>query len=519
MRLDYQVMEHWPPLAWLATCEGTRVHVRHGRDVEVRDHWFGEVAWDGPFDDAAFDQTDIVAGSGGRVRGDEIVFAPAGSTLDRLQFWRSDDRVLVSNSLACLLASADLDVDPWYRQSFEDFKSVTKGIRRVKESLATSGGHVRLCYFDNLVWDGARIEKRDKPCRERSFPDFETYREFLVSSMAALTENLSDSGRAHPFRSLAMLSSGYDSSTVAVLAHGAGCREVLSFATARNGDDDRGEGVAAALGLTMHVVERDAWRVRDFAEVPFIASNGLGEEVHVSGAEHLLAGRVLFTGHHGDKVWGKDTKALGPDMVRDNMCGLALSEYRLWAGFLTCPVAFWGVRQIEQLHALSNSPEMRPWDIPGKYSRPICRRIVEEAGVERETFGVAKRAVSTLMWKSSQEQLLSPESLADYSAWFHANAASGRRGLLSPRWEARLDNGWDSIRRRVREGLKGVGIDVRKVPVVHRLATPRRGVLFKVQFPWAVTRAKLRYQDAVEGPEQVASRATPAPRPLRRRAP
>jgi hypothetical protein len=32
----------------------------------------------------------------------------------------------------------------------------------------------------------------------------------------------------------------------------------------------------------------------------------------------------------------------------------------------------------------------KPWDIGGAYSRPLCRRLVEEASVPREIFGVSK---------------------------------------------------------------------------------------------------------------------------------
>jgi hypothetical protein len=477
--------------------------------VEVRDQWFGEIAWPGALADAGFDQTDIVAGSGGRVRGDQIVFVPASSTVDRLQFWRSDDRVLVSNSLVCLLVSANLEVDPCHHRYFEDFQSVIRGLRRVKETLETTGGDVHLCYFDNLAWDGAHIEKRDKPCAERCFPDFESYRQFLVSSMEALTENLSSSSRAHPFRALGTLSSGYDSSTAAVLAHGAGCSEVISFGRASGGHDDRGAGVAAALGLTVHVVERAAWRRRPFAEVPFIAANARGEDVQYTAAEHLLGGRVLFTGYHGDKAWAKDTEAPGPDIVRGDMSGLSLSEFRLWAGFLNCPIPFWGVRQVEQIHAISNAAEMRPWDVPGDYSRPICRRIVEEAGVERETFGQVKRAATTMLWGYPQEPPLSSESRTDYAAWFRTNAASCPRPWpLTAGLEARLDSGFDVLRRRVTVGLKGVGVDISKIRVVRRLAAPRKGPLSRHLFPWALERARMRYHIGVEEPTAGGSRGS-----------
>ena len=111
MRLEYRPEATWPVQSWLAECFEDRVVVRHGGRVETRAEWFCEAVWDGPFEDGDFDRTDIVAGSGGRLRGGGVTFVPAGSTTDRLQSvalppgtGALPGRTLVSNSLACLLA-------------------------------------------------------------------------------------------------------------------------------------------------------------------------------------------------------------------------------------------------------------------------------------------------------------------------------------------------------------------------------------------------------------------------------
>jgi hypothetical protein len=98
---------------------------------------------------------------------------------------------------------------------------------------------------------------------------------------------------------------------------------------------------------------------------------------------------------------------------------LSLTEYRLHAGFIHCPLTFWGVKQIRDLHELSNSAEMRPWDVPGGYSRPICRRIAEEAGVPRQAFGVSKRAASQQAFASWE--FLTDTSMRDYLRWMRRN--------------------------------------------------------------------------------------------------
>ena len=56
-------------------------------------------------------------------------------------------------------------------------------------------------------------------------------------------------------------------------------------------------------------------------------------------------------------------------------------------------------------------------DIPGNYSRPICRRIVEEAVVNRNYFGIKNKAVSVLL--GSNEDTISPFLRESITAWLH----------------------------------------------------------------------------------------------------
>src|SRR5690606_41261165 len=124
MRLEYVPVPEWPALAWLARCEpsGSTVTVFHGSRVETGDEWFCEAAWDGDYQAGGFDQTDIVAGSGGRLRGGELVFVSSGSTVDRLNALEREGETLVSNSLACLVASADAALSPSYTQYWRTFR-------------------------------------------------------------------------------------------------------------------------------------------------------------------------------------------------------------------------------------------------------------------------------------------------------------------------------------------------------------------------------------------------------------
>ena len=148
-------------------------------------------------------------------------------------------------------------------------------------------------------------------------------------------------------------------------------------------------------------------------------------------AERHLKGAVLLTGFHGDKIWGKYTKHLGPDLARCDQSGLSLTEFRLHAGFIQCPVPSMGVRQIGDVNRLNRSAALARWDVPGEYSRPICRRNVEEAGIPRAAFGMRRKAASVLFFNSSS--FLTPAALAEYLPWLQANVCRGSSVPLLPR--------------------------------------------------------------------------------------
>ena len=140
LRLEYVPVADWPCLAWLAeTRPGIDVvTVFHGPRVEARPGWFCEATWAGPYDEGGFDRTDIVAGSGGRVREGRVTFVSAGNTVDRLHSIETAGVVRVSNSLACLMAAAGARVDPASSRYFWVFRTIVGGIARYRRRLDPS---------------------------------------------------------------------------------------------------------------------------------------------------------------------------------------------------------------------------------------------------------------------------------------------------------------------------------------------------------------------------------------------
>lgn len=505
MRFSYTRVDRWPPLAWLATCRpgSSTIEVAHGSLVEIHPEWFGEAVWDGPYEDAEFDRTDLVFGSAARLRGRAATFVSSASTVDRLHSLETAASIWISNSLACLLAGANADVDPGYPRYFQDFETIIHGIDRYQRTIDSSAGPVRLTYYRNLQWSGDRLAEVAKPFVTRDFGTFAAYRDFVEHSLIELARNMKAEARQHPYEMLATASSGYDSLTGAALARRAGLRQTLSFSHARDSRDDSGAAAARILGLDPLVIDSMEWRKLDLPEVPFLASDAKGEDVYYAAAADLLRGRLLLTGYSGSRVWAKGT-APSENLERSDQSGLSLCEFRLWAGFVHCPVPFIGGRQTLDLRRISHSPEMTPWDVSGEYSRPICRRVLEEAGVHRHLFGMQKKAASILLF--NRRSFLSTGSVADYIAWLDAHRAQingGRRPLAGIARSVantaivgarRTVGGLQQVARSASE-LVPLNVLVR-LGKSHRLSTfANYEPAFRHHvFPWALGRARDRYR-------------------------
>jgi hypothetical protein len=397
----FRAIGQWPSLAWLAICREAdpTIEVLHGAGVEVTADWFCEAVWAGAFADGNFDEMDLVFGSGGRMRPGSVTFVTSGTTVDRLHSLELRECTLVSNSLVCLLWFCSGQVDLEYTTHIVDLDSILHGIEGYKSTLATSAGSVRLTYFDNLAWDGSRLSVTKKRIPRRDFSDFAKYRQFVDESLRLITENMAATRRRRQFSLISSMSSGYDSATTSALALPHGLKDVFSFTTARGGDSDSGIRVAEALGINLRLIDRDAWRAHRLPEIPFIATQASGGDVFFRGVDEYLSNRVLLTGFHGDKVWGTKEWKGANVLARGDCSGSGLSEYRLSKGFFHVPLPFFAATQSTDIVKVSQLPEMDPWRLSNDYDRPICRRILEEAGVPRDAFGMSKKAVSVIFWQ------------------------------------------------------------------------------------------------------------------------
>ncbi len=506
IRLRYTSLPTWPSLAWLARClrGESFIDVYHGSRVEVTEEFFAESVWAGNYEEGGFDQTDIVAGSGGRCRGSGIVFVSSGSTVDRLHSIETHEAAWVSNSFTCLLTAVDGSLPPNYEGYFRDFESIIRGLAAYRRWFDTSAGRMTLTYFDNVVWDRQSLRIEAKPVLPRNLSVFAEYRTFLESSLAQATINRLSPGRRHALDIRSTASSGYDSTTVTALVKQYGCQEVICFDRARGGDPDSGAAVVQALGMRPLILCRDAWTKSVFPEAVFLSSDSKGEDVYFKSTEPHLTGTVLFTGFAGGKMWKKRPVDLSENIIREDQSGLSLTEYRLHAGFIHCALPFWGIRQVREVNHMSNLPEMDPWDFPPTYSKPFCRRVLEEAGIPRDLFGLRNRAASVLLWKN--DSFMTWDSMKNYVAWLRRQGDDVPFLAKCPPavgvfLDAMLCGGlyrFESACAGLLNTVSGVrgGWRIERLMSLGKLASMPDNPLFlrRYVFPWAVHRVKASYE-------------------------
>jgi len=140
---------------------------------------------------------------------------------------------------------------------------------------------------------------------------------------------------------------------------------------------------------------------------------------------------------------------------------------------------------------------MAPWALGTDYDRPVARRIVEEAGIERGTFAVRKKNTSSnspFRWPHLRR------ARAGFAAYL------ARRGLRAmPSWIIRLFRAVTIadilIQRNV---LSRLGLRRRRWPLRHTRAN-------SLLFHWANAELRKSYEDGIR-----AARQCPAGIPDRR---
>lgn len=521
MQMHFLPVASWPPLAWCAELNGNdrRSCVHHGDGVETGATWFCEGVWDRPFGDASFEESDCFFGSGAVLSESRLSFIASCAPMDRLYHARVVDTVWVSNSLACLMAQMGAECDSCYATFEEESFKITNGIDNYVQTLKTTKGVVVMTICRNLHFENGSICQAEKINQRRAFQEFGEYVAFLESSLKALAENVQDPARKRKYSLLSGISTGYDSPMICALAKRAGLQEAFTFSRARGGADDDGSEIGRRLGLTVHKVDRYAWKELSFPEIPFVTAVGFASGVELAGVGELLHQKLYLSGCFGDEMWGVGTRAETiENYKRKEHTGLDISEFRLWSGFLHVPVPYIGYSGLNDILRISKSCEMKEWDVSNTpyehYSRPIPRRVIEEAGVPRKAFAAEKKAATygdfeTNLTRTTLQEVYAfnqrhcgqklvqkhPEKVP-FGGWGPRIGTKWRRPFAPSRWDHVIFGIVSSVSRVLiqagSKSFRGSG----RIRTVGRYVQGLRSYEFSFNqcFPWALGAAVQRYK-------------------------
>ncbi|NWH05032.1 hypothetical protein [Desulfobacter latus] len=416
MILKTKLIESWPKLTWVAKLEvgSEELFVLHGPKVEIQPKWIVEGVWAEDYSKGNFDQTDLIFGSGIRVRQDKAVFVSSGSVFDRILYCEKNQIWYFSNSLPALLALTGLHLRTDYLSYSKDVRSITKGLKERNENIVTDGETIVSVFYNNLIFDGQSVLETDKPDTAPDFDCYNDYKDFIEYSSKQLGNNASSSSRKHQIKMLSSISSGYDSSVAAVISRYAGCEDTVTIKDSSSfwRGSDSGKEIATVLGMTCkeYPLSSDSYPL----EEAIWAAEGRPGIMNWTQFEYLEPLCLFFTGCHGEKLWDRVNHDHPDPFVRRDTSSLGFCEFRLFKGVFQCPLPFWGVRHSKELRKITESKEMEPWYMNKDYDKPIARRIVEEAGVERNKFGMLNKNTSlekTFWWPLSEA---SKKSFAEY---------------------------------------------------------------------------------------------------------
>ncbi len=379
-----------PVLAWVARIHYPLIEVLCGMSVRTAETHVFEGSWAGEGAPESVVRSTTVFGSGLFLSDGELLIVPPSHTLEPVYWATVPSGLIASNSLVGLLRATGRELAPDVRYP-SIFGQINRGLSHATIEIPTTTEPVTVHYNENIaVAADGTTQLRLKP-REAPFENFADYRDRLVARVRSIFANAPD------YEPLATLSSGYDSTASTSIGFHAGLKRAVTFRNGwpwrgYHGEDDGGYAAAAALGLSIETFDRLAYLALDDApEAEFLASGMSGEDVVYRSMEAALPRTMLLTGYWGGAAWRGNAR---PELSRTDLSGASLGEFRLQQDFIHLPVPYIGGIEQPSISRLRSSTEMLPFSVGGLYDEPIARRIAEEAGVRRGTFGMQKLAAS-----------------------------------------------------------------------------------------------------------------------------
>ena len=441
---EYEVKASLPLLAWLAVIpkNSKTVKVLCGEKVERRDSFFTAGVWDGDFEKAGFDCSEVFYGTGAKLTEDGICFITPSHALERLVLADNGKEITVSNSVPFLLTYNHYDPDRRIDQYERLMCSILDGPKKMTERIPMKdGAEIRQFIVSSVLVDSdyrVSVKQREKI---KPFTSFSDYYQRMVDAVKRVALNADSPERRNSgFGVVSTISSGYDSLTAACVAKEIGCDTVVALSGGHYDIDD-GSEAARQLGYK-NIVKRDMLEYRGMkglVDAEYLASGEMGTMLQFRVFEDLFRNNLVFFGLRGS-YWSKAVDMTDAfEMIGYFNCeaDVSLTENALRNGYVSVPLPTYGASVASSVERISNSEEMKPWTLNTNYDKPIPRRILETHGVSRDAFGQVKYGGGFSFYRDNLKRLSGRMSVEGFVAF--KDFRKRRRGVIrSPKSAAHV---------------------------------------------------------------------------------
>lgn len=424
----YHVYENLPKLGWAMVVrkQSSKIDVYCGSQVERRNEWFVSGVWDGEFEKADFSSAEFFCATGVKIENEAIVVYSPTHERQRICYFEKSDSITFSNSIPLLLSVTGESIDKNCDQYEKILCSILWGTKEYTKDITISKGRCLKQIFcaDTVLDSKLNVCVNPKPLH-REFVDFKDYYDSITFVCEKIAENGLDRNRKFKYEMAATASSGYDSSACAAILRKAGCNTLMTF---KGGfyDEDSAVTIAKQLGYS-NIIERgyhDYIEKKNCKDAEYFVNGDVGVYLQFSAFEDDFAGHIVSIGTSGSYIWDKEgdvnpeSKRSGYDFYTAN---LSFSENALIKGYVILPLPLYASTAVQSIQKVSNLPEMEPWTLHTEYDRPICRRILETAGVDGKLFGHKKYGAGFAMSKNFTLSQIKPkmsiEGFENFSNW------------------------------------------------------------------------------------------------------
>lgn len=400
MKLEFNYIEqaHLPQLSWCVeiTKEQNQANVYHGSGIEVFEDYFFEGVWEGEVAKADFDESFFFLGSGAKIINGKILFSTPGHVIERLYAVQKNDSYYVSNSLSFTLSISKTEIDKSIYNYEQLFNSILKGVNQyVSEIPLLANETLELFYLKNFIIDATLNVTISGKNELASFKDFSDYKQAILDYLNKIAENAKSGLRKKKLSLKSTISTGYDAAACAALAKQVGCNEVLTFNAPNKYKNDDGTILANQLGFKKitYANANTYLENKSLVEAEYLSSGELGASIVFSAFEEEFKNAIVLMGQRGDKLWEKNYPNVNNELRFYNSLfpATAQIESRLRVGYIIFPLPLFGATQWVSIAKISHSKELENYSVGGNYDRPIPRKLVEDAGGQRNSFGIKKK--------------------------------------------------------------------------------------------------------------------------------